>query len=319
MAEATARSAGDLYDLTAENSLAKGQIIQLSDGRAGYAYNSITAGDPGEIQTSGVARITKNSSIVLLAGDEVYWDHSANEATYKPVNDRDFLVGTAVDDQSTTSTQVDVLLNSRVTWNVDIDKTGFLSVPVGTQGYNTMGVFRKGGAYTMIHSSTSEAQKLDMLSIDGFSKDANAIVEFVYAVPSDGAGTVVDVSLGVANATHSTDADSITEHVFIHMDANSTTIKAQSKDGSTTVTATDTTKTYTEGSAVANRVYVTFDMRDPADVQIYINRVLVLASTVFNVNAAVGPFFLLAHTEKTSAADTYELSVHSMRARLMEQ
>lgn len=319
MAEATRRHDGNLYDIVAENSLSEGQVIQLSDGRAGYAYNSITASDPGQIQTTGVARITKASSIVFLAGDEVYWDHSANEATYKPVNDRDFFVGTAVDDQSTTSTQVDVLLNQRVAWDIDIDRDGFLSVPVGTQGLNTMGVFRRGGAHTMILSATNEAQKLDMLSIDGFSKDANAIAEIVFTVPSDGAGTVVDVSLGLANGTHATDADSITESIFIHLNANSTTIYAESDDGTTEVAATDTTKTYTEGSAVANRVYVTIDMRDPTDVQIYINRVLVLSATTFGVNASTGPWFLLAHVEKTASTDTYELSVHSMKVRKSEQ
>jgi hypothetical protein len=129
----------------------------------------------------------------------------------------------------------------------------------------------------------------------------------------------VDVSIGIANGTHATDADSITEHVFIHLDANATAIKAQSKDGSTTVTATDTTAVYVEGSATANLVYVTMDMRDPADVQIYVNGVLVLPSTVFNVNAAVGPWHLLFHIEKTSAADVYELDLHEMRVRICEQ
>jgi len=319
MADATARHSSDLLDIIAENSLSQGQVVQLNDGRAGYAPNSVTAGDPGQIQVAGVARLTKTSGVVILSGGEVYWDHSASSATYLPVNDRDFFVGTAVGDQTSTSTQVDVNLNVRPSWTVDVTRDAVLTVPVGTQGWNTMGVFRRGGASNFVISSTSEAQKLDILSVDGFAVAANAIVEAVFTVPSDGAGTVVDVSIGVANATHATDADSITEHVFCHLDANNTAINFQSKDGTTTVTATDSTKTYTEGSAVANRVYVWFDMRNPADVQIYVNGALVLASTVFNVNAAVGPFFLLAHIEKTSAADTYELCLHSLKARIAEQ
>lgn len=319
MAEATRRHDTDLQDITAENSMSKGQVVQLNDGRAGYAENSITAADPGEIRVTGIARITKTSGIVILAGGEVYWDHSANAGHYKPVNDRDFYVGVAVDDQSTTSTQVDVDLNVRPSWTVDVFRDPALSVYVGTQGLNTMGIFRRGGCSNFILSATNEAQKMDILSVDGFATAANAIVEAVFTVPSDGAGTVVDVSVGVANGTHATDADSIAEHVFCHLDANNTAIRFQSKDGSTTVTSTDSTTTYTEGSAVATRVYVWMDMRDPADVQIYVNGSLILASTVFNVNAAVGPFFLLCHIEKTSSTDAYELCLHSLRCRLGEQ
>jgi hypothetical protein len=60
-------------------------------------------------------------------------------------------------------------------------------------------------------------------------------------------------------------------------------------------------------------------MRNPADVQIYIDGVLVLGATVFNVNAATGPLFLLVHVEKTSSTDTYKLAVDWLRARFSEQ
>ena len=319
MADATLKHDGRLYSHVPAVSLTEGEIHQLKDGRAAVAYTSITAGDPGESYVEGTFRIAKTASMVILEGGAVYWDHSANAAHYKKVNDRDFYVGTAAEDATTTSTNILVSLNNQCRWDIDIDRDGFLSVPVGTQGLNTMGVFRRGGAHTMIVAATNEAQKLDMLSIDGFATGANAIAEIVVTVPSDGAGTVVDVSLGLANATHATDADSITESIFLHLNANSTTIYAESDDGTTEVAATDTTLTYTEGAAVANRVTLWIDMRNPADVQIYVNATLVLGSTVFNVNAATGPWFLLAHVEKTSSTDTYELSVHSMRVRFAEQ
>jgi hypothetical protein len=47
--------------------------------------------------------------------------------------------------------------------------------------------------------------------------------------------------------------------------------------------------------------------------------VLQLGSTVFNIDAAVGPLFLLAHVEKSSAADTYELALDWLRVRIAEQ
>ncbi len=319
MADATRRSNGDLITITAENSISQGQVIQLKDGRAGFADNSITAGDPGEIRVTGIARLVKTSGIVILDGGEVYWDRSATAAHYKQVLDRDFYVGTAQGDTTSTQTIVDVALNVKPSWTIDVARDAVLTVPVGTQGWNTMGAFRRGGASNIVISATSEAQKLDILSVDGFTPAANAIVEAVFTVPSDGSGTVVDVSIGVANATNATDADSITEHCFLHLDANNTAIRLQSKDGSTTVASTDTTTTYTEGSAVANRVYLWMDMRNVADIQCYVNGSLVLASTVFNLGAAVGPLFLLAHIEKTSSTDTYELCLHSLKARIAEQ
>lgn len=319
MADAVLQYESGLVNITAEGAIAKGQIFQLKDGRACFATNAIAAGDPGIVQVEGVVRITKTAGLNILNGGEVYWDHSASAAHYKPVNDQDFFVGCAVNDFSTTSTVVDVDLNKSVRYVIDCARDAVLTVPVGTQGWNTMGAFRRGGASNFVLSATNEAQKLDIMSVDGFAKIANAIVEAVFTVPNGGAGTVVDVSIGVANGTNATDADAITEHVFCHIDSNSTKLNFQSKDGTTTVTATDSTQTYTAGTAVANRVYVWFDMRNPADVQIYVNGSLVLDSTVFNVNAASGPFFLLSHVEKTAAADTYELSVHSLKARIAEQ
>jgi hypothetical protein len=156
------------------------------------------------------------------------------------------------------------------------------------------------------------------LSVPGFVTIANAIVELVFSVPNDGAGTVVDVNMGIASATHATDADSIAQYLFMHLDANNTAIRFQSKDGTTTVASTDSLITYTEGSAVANLVYVWFDMRNPADVQVYVNGSLVLGATVFDVSAFAGPWFLLAHIEKTSAADVYEFDLHRLRARIGE-
>lgn len=320
MAEATSIERGEIIEIIAENSLSEGQVVQIKDGRAGIATASATAGDPALIRVYGNITIIKTSGMVILNGGEVYWDHSANAAHYKTVNDRDFFVGCCIKDTTSTQTTIEVSLNVRPTWAVDVFQNPVLTVPVGTQGWNTMGAFRRGGCSNFVLGTTNEAQKLDILSIDGFAVAANAIVEAVFCVVSNGGGTNTDVSVGVASATHASDADSIAEHVFVHLNADTDlNIYAQSKDGSTTVTATDTTIDYAEGSAVAARVTVWFDLRDPADVQIYVNGANVLASTVFNVNAAVGPFFLLAHVEKASSADAYELCLHTLRCRIAEQ
>lgn len=319
MPEASARYNGKFITITAESGITAGQVIQIKDGRAGFADADITSGNRGEIQVQDVARIAKASGIVILDGGQVWWDHSANQATYKPVDDRDFFVGVAVGDWASGETFVDVALNVQPTYLVDILRDGYRSVPVGTQALSGLMLKRNGGCLNFVLSNTSEAQKLDALSVAGFSKDANAIVEIIFAVPNDGASTAVDVSLGIANGTHATDADSIAESIFVHLDENNTNINLESDDGTTEVAATDTTYDYTEGSGVSNLVHVWFDMRNPADVQIYVNAVLALAATVFNVNAATGPFKLLAHIEKTSSTDVYELDLHALRARIAEQ
>lgn len=321
MAEATLQSSPAVISITPESGLTAGQVLQLKDGRAAFAEEDINSGVVGLVRVLGNVLLTKAAGVVLLNGADVIWDHSANNATYKPVNDRDFAVGIAIEDADSASTVVRVALNEQARYLIDLARDGFRSTIIGTQALSSTGLqlLRRGGCHTFLLSSTSEAQKLDALSVPGFATGANAIVEIVFAVPNDGAGTAVDVSLGIANGTHANDADSITESIFIHLNANDVNIYAESDDGTTEVAATDTTIDYTEGSAVANLVYAVFDMRNPADVQIYINGALVLGSTVFNVNAAVGPWFLLAHVEKTSAADVYELDLHRLRVRIAEQ
>ncbi len=63
-------------------------------------------------------------------------------------------------------------------------------------------------------------------------------------------------------------------------------------------------KDVTAGSAVANRFELWIDMRDPADVQLYVDGVNVLPDTVFKLDAATGPLGLLVHLEKSSSTAT---------------
>lgn len=323
MAEAAPIRSSDAPRVTPAAAVAAYEVWQMPDGRLAY-YNSSTAAEAGDagttFTTTGTISLPKSTAFAGLKGGRAYWDHSANQISFKKNNDRDCYAGRFSADAAQVDTTCSISLNIDPKPDIDLLRDGFLSVPVGTQAVGGFGYpVNLGGALQLELTATNEAQKIDALSVDGFSKDANAIVELVFRVPSDGAGTVVDVSLGVANGTHATDADSIAESVFIHLNANDTTISAESDDGTTEVAATDTTKDYTEGSAVANRVEVWMDFRNPADVQIYVEGVLVLASTVFNVDVATGPLFLLAHVEKTASTDTYKLVIDRLTARFAEQ
>ncbi len=239
---------------------ATGVVHQHGDGRAafmqGLAAGSI--GDTRNFSPVGQVSIPKTASICFLDGGRVYWDRSAGAGHFKKVNDRDFYVGRAVGDAASADTTMTVNLNVPLSlYDVDIMRDPVLSALAGTSAAGGFGYpVRLGGSHILELSSTNEAQKVDVLSVDGFAIAAKAIIEGQFRVISDGAGTVVDFSIGVANGTHATDADSITESMFLHMDANVTTILAQStgSGAETDIAAVTTTKTYTEGSAVANRV-----------------------------------------------------------------
>jgi predicted RecA/RadA family phage recombinase len=317
MPEATFVRDWDETRLTAAASVGTGELRQLADGRAGF-FESATAASSGDrivFSTSGQVTVPKATGVKLLDGGRAYWDHSANNVTFKPANDRDFYAGVIVGDSESGDSVCTLNLNVEQANILDIARDPFDTVFVGTRAIGTMDLQRRGGAHKITLSSTSEAQKIDMLSQMGFAPTANAIVELIFNVRSDGAGTVVDASLGIANDTHASNADTITESLFVHLDANVTTINLESDDGTTEVNATDTTITYTENTPVE----VWFDIRDPEDIQCYINGVLVLGGSVFKLNLATGPLKLLAHVEKSSAADTYEIDINRLVARIAEQ
>lgn len=318
MADAYRIDDGSAIPFTAAAACAAGDLVQLPDGRAGVVVAAVAAGALGSAYVTGRFAVAKVSGVVLLDGGRVYWDHSAGNATFRPSQDRDYYIGRAVGDAASTATVCSVALNVDPRPDRDLLADPYVTAPTGTQA---LGGFlppqRCGGALKFILSATNEAQKADALGKDGFDPDANAIVEAVFAVVSDGGAGAQDVSIGLANATHATDADSITESLFVHLNGGDVNVYAESDDGTTEVAATDTTIDYTEGAA--NRVEVWFDLRDLADVGVYVNGAAVLTGTTFKLDAATGPLKLLVHVEKTATTDTYELDVERLEARFAEQ
>ncbi len=321
MADGSIYQTGAVIDFTPAVAVAAGEIIQLSDGRVGLAHDAIAAGVKGAVQVRGVALCAKTTSMSLLAGGRCYWDASASKIHYKKVNDRDFYIGRVYADAAAADTTGYVELNVDRPYEIDFHRDACLSVPTGTQAVGGFGYPKiLGGAQRLELTATSEAQCIDLLTVDRFAIASNPIAEFIFRPVTNGTGAAVDFSLGIANGTSTTDADAVTEHVFIHIDGSDTKIYVQSKDGvSATVTATDSTTTITAGSAVANKVEIWMDARDPADVQVYVNAVLVLTASVFAVGGGTGPLGLLAHLEKTTGTTTGIFDIDEMRVRLMEQ
>jgi len=317
MAEATLlKDAGaHAVDISAPAALSSGQVLQLADGRAAVVLGltGSASGDRTALATSGQFTVAKTASIVILDGGEVMWDHSANSATIPLYGtSKDFYLGRAVGDAASAATTMVVELNApKDSAYITLQSDAFAAAPIQTAGVPFFGM--QGGSYTAQMSATAEAQKADLLSVKSFAIDSNWIAEAVVNVITAADADVVDVSVGVANATHATDADSITESVFIHLDSNgSTNILAESDDGTTEVAATDTTVDWAAGTAF----HIAIDGRTPADIQVYINGVNVLPATVFTLGAGTGPLKALFHVEKTANDTLFTIRLSKLEVRL---
>lgn len=321
MPEALYRAEGCTLDYTPSAALTSGDVVQLSDGRAAVAVGDIAASVQGSVNTEGVFLVAKTTSMVFLDGGRVFWDHSANKAHYKKVNDRDFYIGTAVGDATSAATTMYVNLNSPQVADIDINRDAYLSVPTGTQAVGAFGHVKPfGGSRGLALTATSEAQCIDILSVDRFDKGSKAIIECIFRLGTNGSDSTVDLNFGIGNGTSTADADAITEHVLFHIDGGALTINAQSKDGTTTVAATTAGVSATAGSAVTDRVELWIDTRDTSNVKLYVNAAAVATGSTFKINAATGPFGLLAHLEKTTGTATAgPVYLDRLTARLMQQ
>lgn len=321
MAEANYFKDDCTLNYTAAAAYTAGQVVQASDGRAGVYPVDVASGSLGAMQVEGIYTVAKTANVVILDGGMVWWDHSANAATFRKVNDRDFYLGRAVGDAASADTTMNVAINVNPRSDINLLVDPALSVATGTQA---LGGFLPpqtyGGALGLTLTATNEAQCVDVLSVDRFALSANAIIDYEIRVAANGSTNAVDLNIGIANGTSTTDADAITESVFFHVDGNSLAINAESDDGTTEVNATDTTVAFTAGSAVANRVHLTIDTRDPSSVKLYVNGVRVLSATTFNIAAATGPLGLLVHLEKSSSTATAgPVYIDRGVARFMEQ
>lgn len=319
MAEATLSkdANANAIDITAPAAIAAGEVLQLADGRAAVKAGlaAAAANDTATLQTSGQFTVAKTASIVILDGGEVMWDHSANTATIPLYGtSKDFYLGRAVGDAASADTTMVVELNApRDSAYITLQNDSFASAIINTAG--TVFAAMAGGGYSVQFSATAEAQKVDLLSDKSFALAANWILEAVVNVITAADADVVDVSVGVANATHATDADSITESAFIHLDSSgSTNILAESDDGTTEVAATDTTADWTAGTAF----HIMLDGRDASNVKYYINGAEVLSATanLGNIALATGPLKAIFHVEKSSNDSLFSIRLNKLEVRL---
>lgn len=311
MAEANFYQDGEMIDFTPTAALSAGQVLQLPDGRAAFAPTAIAAGIKGAVQITGIVEVAKTTSMVMLWGSQLFWDASANKAHLLHGNDADFPLGACQEDAASAATTVKVALNKGPNYTATLSD-GFATAPINTAGFPF--VHGTGLGCNLGFSATAEAQKVDALSLRGFAVGTKAIVDALICVNTNGDAAAVDINIGLANATHATDADSITESLFMHVDGASTNINFESDDGTTEVAATDSTVDFTAGTPFL----VQWDVRDNTDIQVYVNGVNVLPASVFKLNAATGPLKLLAHMEKTADDSPGNVSIPVLGYRIFE-
>jgi hypothetical protein len=306
------KNAGDVLGIIPVAALASGEILQLPDGRAGYlaGLQAAAIGDLNRgLQVKGRITVPKTADLNFLDGGKVFWDTSASKAHFKK-DHGDFYLGRAVGDSLAAATTVVVEMNVDPPEFVDMSDAGslFLNVLVGSATY----VIEAGASARLTMIATNEAEKTDLLSVLACPVARKCILEARVALTA--AANATDINIGLANGTHASDFESVTEFCGIHMDGAAAHIYAQSRDGTTTVTVTDTTVDW-----AADTIFeVWVDCRNSSDIQIYINAVLVLTATVFKLNAATGPLKAVVHCEKSSSTDTAIVRVESLSIRTMD-
>jgi len=323
MAEATlTRAAGEYYlSDGADASVSAGEVWLLPSGEVGVypaSKPAVSSGAKIVYETTGKFTFPKSTSTALLAGGRAYWDVSASEVTYKPVNDGDYYLGLVVEDVVAADAQVVVDINKKPKYKIDLQTSPFNTILVGTPAAGGFGYpVRLGGRHVLELTATNEAQKVDLLSVQGVDLSRNPIVEFIFSVMSDGSNATQDFSIGLASGTHASDFQTITSFVAVSTVGNSTNINVQSDDNSADVAPTDTTYDYTEGTGVTSLVEGWLDFRNPADVKAYINGVITAVATL--TAGTSGTHYLIAHLEKSSSTDVYKVGVDRLCARVMEQ
>lgn len=291
--------------------LISGQVIALLDGRASVymGLNAAVSGDTVALATTGRFKFNKVGSVVMLPGDIIRWDESAGNATHELAGD--YVIGICIEDAASGDTEVLVELNALPRGEIELGRTAFAFATTETAG--APGRVTDGGKCQLTLTVTTEAQRSEALSEESVDVVQGFIASFIAKLPTDPGNAAVDYSLFMANAGHASDADSIAESVGFHFDGNTQVISAESDDGTTEVNAIDTTKVWVVDTYQLFKI----DARNLADIQLYIDGVLILPSSVFRLDNATGPMKLLFHMEKASAAVLATLDVKSARVQVV--
>lgn len=310
----------DTLDYTAIAAVSGGDVVQLPDGRAGVIPTDLAAAGLGSASTVGIFTVTKKASQVWIKGARIWWDHSANEATCIPImgqaaGDKDFYLGTAYEDVASATVIGKVELNVRPQYIYDVHRDGSDTAVVMTAGAPY--IASRGASIGAAFSATAEAQKLDILSKRSFPVSSNWVFEAIVEVVTTCDADVGDLTVGVANGTHASDAEAITEFAVFHYDLGADlNLDVASDDGTTDVDPTDSTTDWAEGTPL----FLCLDGRDHTNVKYYINGVETNAATanLGDITLAAGPLKALFHLEKSSNDSPGYVQLDHMAVRILD-
>lgn len=306
--------------ITAPAAGAAGQVLQLADGKAGVVIgadassDAYASGDLVTVQVGGVYSFLKTASICLLKGGKAYWDRSANKVHFRPQSG-DFFIGTIAKDALAADATVEVDLNVVPEYAIELGKGQWTNG--ATDGLGVTLVAEGSPLLKLAFDAVAEVGMAALYSVDTVPVADGPIFEGKVAIYDIGDDAALDINFGLANGTHATDADAITESVFIHLDGTALDINVESDDGSTEVNATDSTI-----DAVDDTYFeVWIDCRDLSDVKVYVDGVDAgaLASETLVLSAATGPLLPIAHIEKTNNDTTADVRVEFMRVRSTDE
>lgn len=312
MADATYVREGNDILVTLEAAANAYELRQLMDGRAGWmqGVNAATADEQKRFRTDAIINVPK-ASIVLLAGGRAYFDRSARVVTFRPVNDRDYYLGTVYADAAADDATATVILGAEQSRIIDLSFPDWT-----TEATNGLGVTPLiGNAAKLEFDAVSEAAQAAIYSERTFPILSNAILECRIKVVSNGDNASLDFDIGMANGTHATDFETIAEFASFHFDGNALSLYCQSDDGSTDVAAADTLVDFALGTTIEGWI----DARDKDNVKFYLDGVRVCEATTFKLTAAAGPLKAIALMEKTSDDTVADVRVMKLGVRISEQ
>jgi predicted RecA/RadA family phage recombinase len=297
-------------EVTAPEALSAGEVMQTADGRVGVTagLQAIASGAQVTLFQKGKFTFAKIASIVVLDGCKMWFDRSASTAS--PIQTADsFYIGAAVGDQTAAATTVVVELNAKPSYTIEYGRTQFTTAATDGLGVTTPVV---GSPEVMLSfDAAAEVAMAAIYSVDTVPVADGPILEGKFAVYGIGDNAALDISIGLANGTHATDFDSVTEAVIIHLDGTAMSILVESDDGTTEVAATDSTI-----DAVDDTYFeLWIDCRDLSDIGVYIDGVATSDGETKVLSAATGPLIAIAHIEKTSDDTVADVRVLEMTVR----
>ena len=301
-------------EITAPAAGAGGQVIQLADGRAGVVLgadassDAYASGDTITVAVGGLFTVAKTASIVLLDGGRAFWDRSANAGHFRPQSG-DFFLGTIRGDATSAATTFVVDLNAEPKYTIELGKGRWANG--ATDGLGVTQSALGGVELKLAFDAVAEVGMAALYSVDTVPLADGPIFTGRVAIYDIGDAAALDITAGLANGTHATDFDSVTEAVVFHLDGSALDILAESDDGTTEVEATDTTVDAVDDTYAEYWI----DCRDTSDCQLYIDGVNVLPDTVFDISAATGPLLPIVHIEKTSDDTAADVRVESLTVR----